>query len=79
MSKPFLHAINAEPAVSLDVFDRLSELCEAAKREEISSVGIAVVYRDGTTGNCWSASPSIGLLIGAVTRLQHRLLRIGEE
>jgi hypothetical protein len=74
-----LHAITAEPPVSLDIFERLTELCEAAKKQEISSVGIAIVYRDGSTGTCWSKAARVGLLIAAATRLQHRLLKLGDE
>ena len=74
MSKAFLHALDAEPAVSPDVIARLSEVVEAISQDRISSVALAVVYRDGTTGTCWSTPPSHGLLIAAVARLQHRLL-----
>jgi hypothetical protein len=73
-----LLTIMPEPPVNPDVIARLTEICGAVERDEISAVGVAVVYRDGSTGNCWSTSPSVGLLIAAVTRLQHRLLKIGE-
>jgi hypothetical protein len=74
-----LLTITPEPAINPDVIARLTEICGAVERDEISAVGVAVVYRDGSTGNCWSTSPSVGLLIAAVTRLQHRLLKIGNE
>jgi hypothetical protein len=77
--KAKLVELHAEPAVSPDVADRLTEICEAVQNDRVSSVAIAVVYRDGSTGTCYSAPPSVGLLIAAVTRLQHRLLRIGED
>jgi hypothetical protein len=73
-----LCVIDAEPAVSPDVIERLTEVCKAVEDDKVSSVGIAVVYRDGSTGTCWSTPPSYGLLIAAVSRLQHRLLQVGE-
>jgi hypothetical protein len=74
-----LLTVHPEPPISPDVIERLTEICGAIQRDEISAVGVAVVYRDGSTGTAYSTTPSIGLLIAAVTRLQHRLLRIGEE
>jgi hypothetical protein len=73
-----LCVLDAEPAVSPDVADRLTELCKAVEEDKVSSVGIAVVYRDGSTGTCWSTPPSYGLLIAAVAHLQFRLLQVGE-
>lgn len=72
-----LRKIDAEP-LGTQVVERLEETMAAAKRGELSSVAIAVVYRDGSTGTCWSEAPSIGLLIASTTRLQHRLLTIGD-
>ena len=71
--KPDLRVIDAEPAGS-SIVERLEEALEAAKEGRLSSVAIACVYRDGSTSNTWSALPSVPLMIGAVTRLQHELL-----
>jgi hypothetical protein len=73
-----LCVIDAEPAISPDVIERLTELTKAIEKDEVSSIGIAVVYRDGSTGTCWSTPPSYGLLIAAVAHLQHRLLQVGD-
>lgn len=76
-AKPELRAIDAEP-LGADVVAKLEEALEAARAGELSSVAIAVVYRDGSTGTSWSKAPSVGLLVGSTARLQHRLLRIGD-
>ena len=68
-----LSVIEAEP-VGADVIDRLEELLEKARAGEISSVAAAVVYRDGSTGSCWSSAPSFGLLIGSTAVLQANLI-----
>ncbi len=79
MRKAKLLAITPEPPINPDVIARLTEICEAIQKDEISAVGVAVVYRDGSTGNSYSTAPNVGMLIAAVTRLQHRLLRVGDE
>lgn len=73
-----LRVIDAEP-IGEDAAARLEEALEQVRNGAVSSVGLALVYRDGSTGTCWSEAPSIGTLIGAVARLQHRLLKIGDE
>lgn len=75
--KADVKVIDAEP-LGTDVIAKLEEALDFARKGQISSVGLAVVYRDGSTGTSWSQAPSVGLLIAAATRLQHRLLRIGE-
>lgn len=55
------------------VVEALEDILARAKAGDLSSVAIAVVYRDGSTGDAWSEPASIGTLIGAVTILQHRL------
>lgn len=69
-----LKVIDAEP-VGEDVAAKLQEALEKANAGELSSVAVAVVYRDGTCGSSWSSAPSLSCLIGAVTRLQHSLIR----
>jgi hypothetical protein len=74
-----LREVRPEPPIHPDVIARLTEVCGAIERDEISAVGVAVVYRDGSTGNSYSSPPNYALLLAAVTRLQHRLLKVGDE
>lgn len=55
------------------VIERLEEVLAKARDGKVSSVAIAVVYRDGSTGDCWSKIPSRATLIGAVGVLHARL------
>lgn len=64
--------IEAEP-VGADIIVKLKEALEKAEKGELSSVAIAVVYRDGSTGSSWSVAPSLGLQIGAVSMMHWRL------
>jgi hypothetical protein len=68
-----LRVLDAEPPAS-DTVAKLEEALERARSGQLSSVAIAVVYRDGTCGQCWSQAPSLSCLIGAVTRMQHALI-----
>lgn len=74
-----LRVIDAQPAVSPDVIDRLTEICKEVTDDKVSSVAVAVVYRDGTTGRSWSTPPNTSLLIGAIERLKAALLRAADE
>jgi hypothetical protein len=74
-----VRVIDAEPAPHPDIAERLTELCDEVAADKISSVAIAVVYRDGTTNRSWSTAPSLSLLIGAVARLQAALIRVADE
>jgi hypothetical protein len=69
-----LLAIDPEPPISPDVIGHLKMVCDWVQNDEVSAVGIAVVHRDGATSTCWSKPPNKAALIGAVARLQHRLL-----
>jgi hypothetical protein len=73
-----LKVIDAEPAPSPDIIERLKEVCDEVAEDKVSSVALAVVYRDGTTGRAWSTTPSLSLLIGSVTRLQAALTRTAD-
>jgi hypothetical protein len=68
-----LKVLDAEP-VGADAVEKLEDALTKAKAGELSSVAIAVVYRDGTSGRAWSAAPSLSCLIGAVARLQSALI-----
>jgi hypothetical protein len=71
--------VRPEPPIHPDVIARLTEVYGAIERDEIAAVGVAVGYRDGSTDNSYSAPPNYGLLLAAVTRLQHRLLKVGDN
>lgn len=58
------------------VVERLEEVLAKAREGRISAVAIAIVYRDGSTGDCRSKLPSIGTMAGAVSILHNRLCRI---
>lgn len=78
MTESNLRLLTAEP-LGASVIERLNEAMERAKRGEISSIAIALVNRDGSSESCWSDVPSYGLLIGAVARMQYRLMVKGDE
>ena len=67
-----LHAIEPEPLGDA-VIQMLEKALEMARNGEISSAGIAMVLRDGCTHQLWSEAPSVGLLMGSVGRLHHKL------
>jgi hypothetical protein len=73
-----LHVLDAEPPNG-DVIDRLEETLALAREGRISSIAIALVYRDGTSGHCWSSAPSLSCLIGAAERMKHAIVRFSEE
>jgi hypothetical protein len=73
-----VRVIDAEPAPHPDIADRLTEVCNEVAQDKISSVAIAVVYRDGTIGTSWSQARSMSLLIGAVARLEAALIRTAD-
>jgi hypothetical protein len=72
---PDLHVLEPEP-VGDDVVVKLLEALKEAQAGKLSAVGIAVVYRDGSTGSSWSTVPSLGTLLGSATLLQARLARL---
>jgi hypothetical protein len=76
--RPELRVLDAEP-VSSDVVCRLEEALGFAREGRISSVAIALVYRDGTSGQCWSNAPSLSCLIGAVERMKYGIIRFSEK
>lgn len=69
-----LKVLDAEP-LGEDVVAKLEEVLKRAHAGELSSVAIATVYRDGSTGRSWSTAPSMSLLIGSVVRLEAALIR----
>lgn len=67
-----LHSIDAEP-LGTGIVEMLEEVLVEAREGKLSSVALATVLRDGTTVSRWSYVPSYGLMLGAITRLAHRL------
>ena len=64
--------IPCEP-VGEGIAETLADVSRLHAEGKISSIAVAVVYRDGTTSTANSFAPSMSTLIGAVARLQHRL------
>ena len=60
-------------SVSPDLIETIERVLEKAKAGEVSSVAIAVVYRDGATSTTWSTPPSFATLLGAVAHLGFRM------
>jgi len=73
-----LKVIDAEP-IGVDVVATLESVLERAREGRISSVAIAMVYRDGSTNRTWSKSPSLSALVGAVARLLAALIRMADS
>lgn len=68
-----LLAIDAEPA-NASVVAYLEDLLARARGGQFSSIAVAWVYRDGSTGSGMSDIPSLAALTGAVTALQGKLV-----
>ena len=58
----------ADP-VSKSVVDVLEAALAQAKEGELASVAVAYVYRDGSPGWNWSATPNTSTAIGTIERL----------
>lgn len=58
------------------VVERLEDVLAMAKEGKLSSVAIAYVYRDGSSGAVYSRIPSLPALIGSVSILTARLQKI---
>lgn len=74
-----LRVLDCEPPPTQEVVDLLETTLAQARAGEISSVAVAVVYRSGNTSDGWSKMLSHSTLIGAVARLQHRLIARAES
>jgi hypothetical protein len=77
-SKPTVCVLDAEP-VCADTITKLEEALEKARAGHLSSVAIAVVYRDGTCGRSWSSAPNLSCLIGSIARLQYGVMEFSEQ
>ena len=76
--KADLRVIEAEPQGKA-IIERLEWALAQAKDGNLSSVALAVVYRDGTIDHHWSDAPNSSLLIGACARLQAAIIREIDE
>lgn len=75
--KAKLLAIDAEP-LGASIIDRLDEVRAAAEAGKVSSIAIAVVYRDGNVSHCTSDMPSLSVLLGAIERMKFAILQAYE-
>lgn len=73
MTDGTIEVIDSEPQ-NPDTITVLEEVLAAAREGRISSVAIACVYRDGTTGDAWARPISTATLIGAVGVMHARLI-----
>jgi hypothetical protein len=69
-----LTVLDAEPP-GVGIADLLEEVTELANAGELSSLAIAMVYRDGSGDQRWSHACSSAALIGSAAVLLHRLIR----
>ena len=70
-----LKVLDCEPPTGDDAIQKLEQALEDAKAGRLASIAFATVYRDGSTGSGWSATRTVGTLLGAVTALQMKLAR----
>jgi hypothetical protein len=73
-----LRVIHSEPQAS-DVGDILDEVKAVADRGELSAVMVVLIYRDGTTQDSHSTLPSVTMMVGAMERAKHKLIREASE
>lgn len=55
------------------VVERLEVALDKAKAGKISAIAIAIVTEDGAANCSWSETDSVGILLGSIVRMQHRL------
>lgn len=72
-----LRVIDADP-VGQGIVERLEQVLEWAHNDELSSVAIAVVRRDGSPDWHWSRPPNQSTLIGAVERMKLAMIRAAD-
>ena len=76
--KANLEVIDAEP-LGQDCTAKLEAALEMARNGELSSVAIAVVYRDGSPEFLWSDAPNASTLLGAIRRLETKIIQTCED
>lgn len=70
--------IEPEP-LGADVIPALEGALAKAKAGEISSLGIAIVYRSGESGQIWSKASTAAALLGSIHRLAHKFQQEMDE
>jgi hypothetical protein len=75
---PKLTAIKPEPH-GQGCIALLEKALEEARAGRYSAIALAVVYRDGSPGAKWSLPFGVASLIGAVSRLAHKLNQEADE
>lgn len=73
-----LHVV-LPPDVSADVVEVLEKVLAEAQDGKLSSIAVAKVYRDGSTGWSWSIINSTGMLGGSIQRMLHRFNLLVDE
>lgn len=73
-----LHTIDRQNRAD-DVVETLEGVLLEAQAGRVSSVGIALVYRDGSVRSLWSTLPSTLMMLGAIVRLAHKLNLLLDE
>lgn len=68
-----VEVLDSEPPNTEDVIAKLEEALAEAREGKISSVAIATVYRDGSSGRSWSKRHSQTAMIGSVDLLRYAL------
>jgi hypothetical protein len=61
-----------------DVIATLEKALDMARNGELSSVGVAYVFRNGRGGQAWSSIPNVSLMIGSAARLLHHMNRVAD-
>jgi hypothetical protein len=79
VSKAKLLTIHPEPAVSPDVIEHLTTICDMVKDDQVSAVAIATLNRDGSVSTVWSRCQNMPALVGGIERLKHRILTSMDE
>ena len=69
-----LHKLDISAPAGADVIATLEAVLEKARAGELSCVAVAMVYRDGCTGQRFSDAPLTGALIGSLAIGQQRLI-----
>lgn len=75
---PDLRVIDAEP-VGQSIVKVLEHMLERALDDQLSSVAIAVVERDGAVDWKWSQAPNSSTMLGAIERMKADLIRDADE
>lgn len=71
---PRLIPLDPEP-LGEGIISRLEECLELAREGRLSSIAIALVYRDGAAGHRWSELPNRVTMLGSISRLAHKINR----